>query len=147
MDEISKKPVEMLIAQYAQSHQHPVNERIHCICVPAIMWALLGLLWSLHPLLAVAASVSALIYYCTLSFRLCLGMLLVILCMLLVLYALPANWVLPLSIAIFVLAWTGQFIGHYVEGKKPSFFDDVRFLLIGPLFVLRFLFRKFHIPM
>lgn len=147
MDEISKKPVEILIEQYAQSHQHPVNEWIHCICVPAIMWALLGLLWSLHPLLAVAVSVFALIYYFTLSFRLCLGMLLMILFMLSVLYVLPAHWVLPLSLLIFVLAWTGQFIGHYVEGKKPSFFDDVRFLLIGPLFVLNFFYRQFHIPL
>ncbi len=45
-------------------------------------------------------------------------------------------------IAIFVLAWIGQFIGHKIEGKKPSFLDDLRFLLIGPLFVLSFLYRR-----
>ena len=59
--------------------------------------------------------------------------------------ALPERAVLPLSIAIFVLAWIGQFIGHKIEGKKPSFFDDLRFLLIGPLFVLSFLYRRLNV--
>ena len=52
---------------------------------------------------------------------------------------------LPLSLAIFVLAWIGQFIGHKIEGKKPSFLDDLRFLLIGPLFVLSFLYRRLNL--
>jgi uncharacterized membrane protein YGL010W len=53
--------------------------------------------------------------------------------------------VLPVSIALFVVAWIGQFIGHKIEGKKPSFFEDLRFLLIGPLFVLSFLYRRLHL--
>jgi uncharacterized membrane protein YGL010W len=57
----------------------------------------------------------------------------------------PLAAVLPLSIALFVLAWIGQFIGHKIEGKKPSFLDDLRFLLIGPLFVLSFLYRRFKL--
>jgi uncharacterized membrane protein YGL010W len=65
--------------------------------------------------------------------------------MLLVLAALPRPSVLPLSILIFVLAWIGQFIGHKIEGKKPSFFDDLRFLLIGPLFVLGVLYRRLNL--
>jgi D-xylose transport system permease protein len=52
---------------------------------------------------------------------------------------------LPLSIAVFVVAWIGQFIGHKIEGKKPSFFDDMRFLLVGTLFVLGFLYRRFNL--
>jgi uncharacterized membrane protein YGL010W len=52
---------------------------------------------------------------------------------------------LPLAIGIFVVAWIGQFIGHKIEGKKPSFFDDLRYLLIGPLFVLSFLYRRFKL--
>jgi uncharacterized membrane protein YGL010W len=147
MDQISKKPVEILIEQYAESHQHPVNEGIHCICVPAIVWALLGLLWSLHPIVAVAASVLVLAYYFTLSKSLFFGMLLMILVMLGGLFVLPSNWVLPLSILVFVIAWVGQFIGHYIEGKKPSFLDDIRFLLIGPLFVINFLYRQYRIPL
>jgi uncharacterized membrane protein YGL010W len=53
--------------------------------------------------------------------------------------------VLPLSIAVFVVAWIGQFIGHKIEGKKPSFLDDLRFLLVGPLFVLGFLYRRLNL--
>jgi uncharacterized membrane protein YGL010W len=62
-----------------------------------------------------------------------------------VLALLPRGVVLPLSIALFVLAWLGQFIGHQIEGKKPSFLEDVRYLLIGPLFVLSFVYRRFKL--
>ena len=147
MEEVSKKPVELLIEQYAESHQNPINELIHFICVPVIMWTFLGLFWCIHPLLAVAVSVLALIYYSTLSLNLCAGMLLMTAIMLGILYLLPPDWVLPMSLVVFVIAWIGQFIGHYLEGKKPSFFDDLRFLLIGPLFVLGFLYRKCHFPL
>jgi uncharacterized membrane protein YGL010W len=147
MEEVSKKPVEILIEQYAESHRNPINEIIHFICVPVIMWTLMGLLWSVHPVLAVLASALSLIYYFTLSINLGLGMLVMTAIMLCILYLLPASWVLPLSLIVFVLAWIGQFIGHYLEGKKPSFFDDLRFLLIGPLFVLGFLYRKCHFPL
>lgn len=56
-------------------------------------------------------------------------MLLMAAVMLGLLLATPPDAVLPMSAGIFVLAWAGQFIGHHIEGKKPSFFDDVRFLL------------------
>ncbi len=62
-----------------------------------------------------------------------------------VLYLLPEKAILPLSLIIFIISWAGQFIGHYIEGKKPSFLDDLRFLLIGPLFVMGFFYRKYHI--
>lgn len=45
------------------------------------------------------------------------------------------NNLLSISVAVFVIAWIGQFIGHKIEGKKPSFFKDIQFLLIGPLWV------------
>ena len=113
--------------------------------MPAIVWALLGLIWSIHPLAAAAVVLASLLYYFRLSPPLAIGMLLMSGAMLAVLYALPSGLVLPLSIAVFVIAWIGQFIGHKIEGKKPSFFDDVRFLLIGPLFVLGFLYRRLGI--
>ncbi len=72
-------------------------------------------------------------------------MLIMSLLMLALLAAMPPAMVLPLSVAIFVLAWIGQFIGHKIEGKKPSFLDDLRFLLIGPLFVLSFLYRRLNL--
>jgi len=52
---------------------------------------------------------------------------------------------LGLAIAVFVVAWIGQFIGHKVEGHRPSFFTDLVFLLIGPLWTLRKLYQRIGI--
>jgi uncharacterized membrane protein YGL010W len=93
----------------------------------------------------VAASLAALVYYFRLSRPFAFGMLLMSAVMLALLALMPPMTVLPLSIAVFVVAWIGQFIGHKIEGKKPSFLDDLRFLLIGPLFVLGFLYRRLNL--
>ncbi|NVM75608.1 putative membrane protein YGL010W [Duganella sp. SG902] len=138
------RTIDTLLAKYSESHLHPTNELIHFVCVPVIVFTLLGLLWALHPLVALAFTAGAMWYYFKLSRPFALGMLLMAAVMLSILAALPPATVLPLSITIFVLAWIGQFIGHKIEGKKPSFFDDLRFLLIGPLFVLGFLYRRLH---
>jgi uncharacterized membrane protein YGL010W len=50
--------------------------------------------------------------------------------------------VLAISAAIFVAAWIAQFVGHKIEGKKPSFFEDLQYLWVGPLFVLSHLFSR-----
>ena len=139
------RTIDVLLDQYSDSHRNPTNELIHFVCVPVIVFTLLGILWSIHAALAVAAVVAALVYYFRLSPPFAFGMLLMSAVMLALLALMPAGTVLPLSIAIFVVAWVGQFIGHKIEGKKPSFFDDLRFLLIGPLFVLGFLYRRFHV--
>ena len=139
------RTIDLLLDQYSASHRHPTNELIHVVCVPVIVFTLLGILWSIHPALAVAACSAALVVYFRLSPPFALGMLLMSAVMLAVLALMPAYTVLPLSIAIFVVAWIGQFIGHKIEGRKPSFFDDLRFLLIGPLFVLGFLYRRLHV--
>jgi uncharacterized membrane protein YGL010W len=139
------RTIDVLLDQYSDSHRNPTNELIHFVCVPVIVFTLLGILWSIHAALAVAAVVAALVYYFRLSPPFAFGMLLMSAMMLALLALMPAGTVLPLSIAIFVVAWIGQFIGHKIEGKKPSFFDDLRFLLIGPLFVLGFLYRRFHV--
>jgi uncharacterized membrane protein YGL010W len=139
------RTIDVLLDQYSDSHRNPTNELIHFLCVPVIVFTLLGILWSIHAVLAVAAVVAALVYYFRLSPPFAFGMLLMSAVMLALLALMPAGTVLPLSIAIFVVAWIGQFIGHKIEGKKPSFFDDLRFLLIGPLFVLGFLYRRFHV--
>ena len=138
------RAIDTLLAQYSESHLHPANEVIHFICVPIIVFTLLGLLWCLHPLVALAIVVASMWYYFTLSRPFAWGMLLMSAAMLAILAALPPQAILPLSVIVFVLAWIGQFIGHKIEGKKPSFFDDLRFLLIGPLFVLGFLYRRLH---
>ncbi|MGZ5802379.1 MAG: Mpo1 family 2-hydroxy fatty acid dioxygenase [Burkholderiaceae bacterium] len=145
MNQTTQRQIDLLLSKYSESHRNPKNEIIHCICVPAIVFSLLGLIWMLGPLVALAVTVLSLAYYATLSVPFMFGMLLMSGAMLGVLSMLPPNWVLPLSIGVFVIAWIGQFIGHHIEGKKPSFFDDLRFLLIGPLFVLGFLYRRLRI--
>jgi len=88
------------------------------------------------------------IYYLSLLIKIGLGMLLFgILCLALC-YAAGAFLPLPLwlfCIIIFVLAWIGQFYGHKVEGKKPSFFQVIQFLLIGPMWLMSFVYRKLGI--
>jgi uncharacterized membrane protein YGL010W len=142
---MTERTIDTLLAQYSESHLNPTNELIHFVCVPIIVFTLLGLVWAIHPLAALALTLASLWYYFKLSKPFAVGMLLMSAAMLAVLAALPERAVLPLSIAIFVLAWIGQFIGHKIEGKKPSFFDDLRFLLIGPLFVLGFLYRRWNV--
>ncbi|MGK5025729.1 DUF962 domain-containing protein [Janthinobacterium sp. RB2R34] len=139
------RTIDTLLAQYGDSHRNPVNEWVHIVCVPLIVFSLLGLLWSMHAVVALAASAAALAYYVTLSRPFALGMLAMLAVMLTALAAMQAIVILPLSLVLFVLAWIGQFIGHHIEGKKPSFLDDLRFLLIGPLFVLGFAYRRLRL--
>jgi uncharacterized membrane protein YGL010W len=139
------RTIDTLLAQYSESHRNPTNELIHFVCVPVIVFSLLGLVWSVHPVAALAVSAAALWYYFRLSPPFAYGMLAMTAVMLALLAMMPRYTVLPVSIALFVVAWMGQFVGHQIEGKKPSFFDDVRFLLIGPLFVLSFLYRRLRV--
>ena len=139
------RAIDVLLAQYSESHRNPTNELIHFVCVPVIVFSLLGLVWSMHPLAALAVVAAALWYYFKLSPPFAFGMLGMSAVMLALLAIMPRYTVLPVSIALFVLAWMGQFVGHQIEGKKPSFFDDIRFLLIGPLFVLSFLYRRLRV--
>jgi uncharacterized membrane protein YGL010W len=145
MEGVAQRQVEALLAKYSESHLNPANEVIHFICIPAIVFSFLGLIWAVHPLAALVVSLLCLTYYFRLSVPFAFGMLLMSGTMLWLLSLLPQGRVMEISLAIFVIAWIGQFIGHKIEGKKPSFFDDLRFLLIGPLFVLSFLYRRFHI--
>ena len=139
------RAIDVLLARYGESHRNPVNELIHIVCIPAIVFSLLGILWALHPAVALLVAAAALAYYVTLSRAFALGMGVMVGAMLLVLAMLPDGTVLPTAIGVFVAAWLGQFIGHHIEGKKPSFFDDLRFLLIGPLFVLSILYRRIRL--
>jgi uncharacterized membrane protein YGL010W len=145
MAQATPRQIDRLLATYEESHRNPANELIHCVCVPAIVFSLLGLIWAVHPLAAVALAVMSLVYYFTLSVRFAVGMLLMAGAMLWILSVLPQQYILHISAIVFVIAWIGQFIGHKIEGKKPSFFDDLRFLLIGPLFVLAVLYRRLRV--
>ena len=88
------------------------------------------------------------IYYLRLSFSLGIGMfffgiLCLFLCHLIELYAPITLWLFCLI--VFALAWIGQFYGHSVEGKKPSFLKDLQFLLIGPMWLMSFIYKKIGI--
>ncbi len=142
------------IDEYGESHQNGANRAIHWVCVPAIVFSLLGLLWAVRIPGVESAWVNAatllmalsLLYYLRLSPSLALGMVLVVAAMVWGLVALDRARPAPLwqvSIVIFVVAWIGQFIGHKIEGKKPSFFQDLQFLLIGPIYLLGSLYRRF----
>ncbi|HVA56029.1 MAG TPA: Mpo1-like protein [Gammaproteobacteria bacterium] len=152
------RAVQSWLDEYGESHQNPINKTVHWICVPLILLSLIGLLWSIpmphtleetSPLLnwGILFLIAALLYYFALAWRLALGMTLVVLMVIAIVYGvsrLPASlWLVSLS--VFVIAWIGQFIGHKVEGRKPSFFRDVQFLLIGPLWLLAFIYRGLHI--
>ncbi|TVP91618.1 MAG: DUF962 domain-containing protein [Pseudomonadaceae bacterium] len=134
------KTIDQWFADYGESHQNPVNKLVHWICVPLITFSVLGVLWAIHPWVAMGLLALSLVFYASLSWRIAAVMLVLGLVMLLILSLMP--YVFWPSVVIFVLAWIGQFYGHQVEGKKPSFFKDIQFLLIGPAWLLGFVFRK-----
>lgn len=142
--------------EYAVSHMHPTNQLVHKICVPLIMLAVVGFLWCIPtpeffdniPYLnwATLFVISCLGFYLTLNLAMFFGMLIqtVLMCVISH-YLYQTGYLLQFCAVVFVLAWIGQFWGHKVEGKKPSFLQDLAFLLIGPLWVTRFLYKKLGI--
>jgi uncharacterized membrane protein YGL010W len=135
--------VDALLNHYGLSHTHPTNELIHFVAIPAIMLSLVGMMFAVHPAIAVLFFAASMVYYARLSWRFTACMLLVSSMILAAVDALDARGLLlPVSVAVFVIAWIFQFIGHRLEGKKPSFFEDVQYLWVGPLFVLSKLFLR-----
>lgn len=127
------------LSEYSQSHQNHTNQLLHRICVPAIFFSLLGIFWSIpvgHTNFAVIAIILAMFFYVRLGMKAVLLILPQIIISVVILHywsQQSSTW--EISLVIFILAWVGQFIGHKIEGKKPSFFKDLQFLLIGPLWV------------
>jgi uncharacterized membrane protein YGL010W len=137
----SPRRVDQLLAHYGASHTHPTNELIHFIAIPAIALSLLGLIYALHPWLAYGFVAASLVYYVRLSGVFFVPMLLLSALMLFAVESMNEARV-ALCVSIFVAAWVVQFIGHKLEGKKPSFFEDLQYLWVGPLFVLSKLFLR-----
>lgn len=140
------RDIEKLFIEYSDSHQNPTNKFIHQIAVPAIYFSVIGLLWSIpvpdwlaqfNINFAHLAVLPALYYYFLLSGPIGAAMtLLTIGCFLILEQVAESSIpVWQVSVAVFVIMWVFQFIGHAVEGKRPSFFTDLRFLLIGPAWV------------
>lgn len=147
------KSADKWFAEYELSHRNPINKRIHWICVPTIAAAFLGLLWELPAPRqtwisinwSVVAMLAAVAFYVQLSTRLAIGMAIAFALLSCGFIAYRQNLATPLwipSLGLFVIAWIGQFIGHHIEGKKPAFFKDLQFLLIGPAWVLNAFYRR-----
>ena len=142
---------------YGESHQNPINKKIHWICVPIIMLTLLGLLsliefnftqyYKIN--LAGILIILAIIFYIRLSISITVGMALLSGWCIQIINTLESNYdsyeLFKIYTIVFIIAWIGQFIGHKIEGKKPSFFDDLKFLLIGPAWLLSFIYKKLGI--
>lgn len=144
---------------YAVSHKNPTNKLIHWICVPLIFFTIVGLLsqiptgnWQVEfPLLNGYLHVGTLLLIFGLMFFLRLSK---VMAFFMTIIAITVLWgvkvvneaapdqALYLYLIIFVAAWIGQFIGHKIEGEKPSFFDDLKFLLIGPAWLLSFILKN-----
>lgn len=138
------RKVDQLLAHYGESHQNPRNELIHFIAIPLIMLSLVGMMFALHPYVAYAFVGASMVYYARLSVVFLVTMVIWSALTFALVFAMDAK-VLPISVAIFVGAWILQFIGHKIERKKPSFFEDIQYLWVGPLFVLSRLFLKLGI--
>jgi uncharacterized membrane protein YGL010W len=156
------RKIDALLSEYGESHQNHTNKNIHWICVPLIFFSVVGLIasipsgiiqqilgegnpyanWATITLILVTA------YYITLSISLTIGM---------VLFGLLCLWISNMIVGtgaslwlvcliVFTLAWVGQFYGHKIEGKKPSFLKDLQFLLIGPAWLMHFIYKRAGIP-
>lgn len=142
------------LAEYGESHQNPTNKLLHWICVPPIVLSVMGFLWSIPFPEALAISpwlnwatlfaAASLVYYLMLSPMLAAGVLVGYVAMFAILQALVSlPWPLWLSsLVIFVVAWVGQFVGHHIERKRPSFFKDAQFLMIGPMWLVAALYQR-----
>ena len=146
--EPKQKKLHSLLDAYKESHLHPTNQKIHWICVPLIFYSIVGILHAI-PLGQFSAAWLSLamvwVYYYRLSLTLSLGFILVAALCLAAAHGIQyfGNEILIYSsLSIFILAWIGQFYGHRLEGKKPSFLTDVQFLLIGPAWILQFVYKR-----
>jgi len=133
--------IDALFARYGESHRNPANKAIHWVCVPLITWSVVAALWAWSPVVAYVGIALALGFYAWLSPTIAMGMLAVLALMVFPLTQLRGN-ALAVAAVVFVLAWVGQFIGHLIEGRKPSFFEDVKFLLVGPAWLLASVYRR-----
>lgn len=154
------RKIDLLFAEYSESHRNSTNKLIHWICVPLIFWSILGFI-SLIPSKSIgfiyigeisyvsfAAIALVTIFYLRLSFIISLIMFILMIIMESFAYGINIrfkenSWIVYLS--VFVITWIFQFVGHKIEGKKPSFLKDLQFLLVGPIWLLSFILKKLGI--
>jgi uncharacterized membrane protein YGL010W len=152
------KTLDQWFEEYAVSHQNPKNKAIHYICVPAIFFSIVGLLMSIpsaflnnllhlnQPIIenwAAVVLIFVLLFYLRLSVAMAIKIAIFsAICLIVNFYIGKFVPLWAFSIGVFVIAWIGQFYGHNIEGKKPSFLKDIQFLMIGPAWVVQNLFSK-----
>ncbi|ROM66161.1 hypothetical protein BK653_20090 [Pseudomonas brassicacearum] len=134
------------LSQYAAYHRDPRNIATHFIGIPLIFVAVAVLLsrpgWPVGAILispALLVAVASAWFYLRLEVR--LGVLMTVLLGLAVwlgqtLAAQSTAVWLGSGLGMFVVGWVIQFVGHYYEGRKPAFVDDLSGLIVGPLFVV-----------
>ena len=149
-----RRPVDRFLGNYSEDHRHPTNRLVHWVCVPAIVWTVVALLWVVPVPASIArpgawaglAMLAALLFYLRLSRPLALAMLVAFAALAALTHGLygvlGAVGLMWTAVAVFVAAWIGQFIGHQIEGARPSFLTDLVYLLIGPLWLMSKLFRR-----
>lgn len=153
----AERPIDAWFAKYSADHQNATNQTIHFVAVPTILWTVTALLWCVPVpgtlfgagAWAAFASFAAWMFYYRASRTLGFGMLAVLVVMLgidrYLQERIGLSMLLKVAIAVFVVAWIAQFVGHKLEGKKPSFLTDLVYLLIGPAWVLAKVLRRFGI--
>ena len=156
-DQADPRPIDRWFASYSDDHRNATNQRIHVVAVPLILWSVIALLWCIpvaegglfRPgIWAALAMFAAWLFYFRASRALGLGMAAVFVAMAALTHllhqSLGTRGLLATAVAVFVVAWIAQFVGHSkrYEGRKPSFFTDLRYLLIGPAWVLAKAYRK-----
>ena len=151
------RTVKQWLEEYGESHKNETNKSIHWICVPAIFFSIVGLLYSIKlpwvmdtytVNVAMIAILLITLYYLRLSVMLGTGMFIFGVICLFIAHLIEKYVPVPLwlvCVIVFVLAWIGQFYGHHVEGKKPSFLKDIQFLLIGPMWLMSFIYKTIGI--
>ena len=150
----TQRPLDRWFASYSGDHRNATNQLIHVVCVPAIVWSIVALLWCIPApgtwfragFWAALAIFAATLFYYRQSRRLGFGMLAMFVLMAMLSRAVADAFgmrvLLWTAVAVFVAAWIGQFVGHRIEGRKPSFLTDLTYLLIGPAWVLAKLYRR-----
>ncbi len=139
-ERLRKKDLETWLSEYAASHQNPTNKKIHWLCVPAIFVSIMGMMTCVSVWFTIVVMALLALFYLRLSPSLFMAMGIFMLICLYAITSLPVGF--KFWAVVFVVAWIGQFIGHKLEGKKPSFFEDLQFLLIGPAWVAYTLMGK-----
>ena len=152
-----RREIDRLLGNYSEDHRHPANIKVHHVCVPLIVWSVIAALWVIPVVPAIGkpglwaalAMIGALGFYFRLSRPLGLATLLLFVVLGAITHALyrvlGPQGLLILAIGVFVAAWIGQFVGHRIEGKRPSFLTDLVYLLIGPIWIVAKAMRKLGI--